>query len=80
MFAEIFSIHMMATTLITILQHSAEHTHTLTRGICSNRPNPTPLMVGKGDRQEVAFIKNQDIFMCKVHLQGVWWFTNVMGP
>lgn len=27
MFAEIFSIHMMATALITILQHSAEHTH-----------------------------------------------------
>lgn len=30
MFAEIFSIHMMATALITILQHSAKHTHTLT--------------------------------------------------
>lgn len=28
MFAEIFSIHMMATVLITILQHSAKHTHT----------------------------------------------------
>lgn len=28
MFAEIFSIHMMATALITILQHSAKHTHT----------------------------------------------------
>lgn len=27
MFAEIFSIHVMATALLTILQHSAKHTH-----------------------------------------------------
>lgn len=28
MFAEIFSIHMMATALITLLQHSAKHKQT----------------------------------------------------
>lgn len=37
-------------------------------------------MVGKGDKQEVAFIKNQDIFMCKVHPQGVCRFNDVTGP
>lgn len=28
MFADIFSIHVIATALITISQHSAKHTHT----------------------------------------------------
>lgn len=52
MFAEIFSIHMMATALITILQHSAKHTHTdefnLTKAyISTEQILPTPLTVGR---------------------------------